>query len=208
MAKLVYAWGQRRRLLKLNDLALYRFKIAKEDRRELPAEYRLEDFDKILRQFDPSQWGQWRPWALLTLLGTQGIRNNSARHLQWADVDLEDGTLAWRARWDKLGREWRQPLRSEARAALMVCLAWREKANYHGPWVFFSQDERRAKHDHEPVYGHQALAYALQKGGEGGRGTTSGAPGDAWTQTDGGRGDHQADRGHRGRGAFHRRQGP
>src|SRR5829696_3768061 len=111
MAKLVYAWGQRRRLLKLNDLALYRFKIAKEDRRELPAEYRLEDFDKILRQFDPSQWGQWRPWALLTLLGTQGIRTNSARHLQWADVDLEDGTLAWRARWDKLGREWRQPLR-------------------------------------------------------------------------------------------------
>ena len=137
MAKLVYAWGQRRRLLKLNDLALYRFKIAKEDRRELPAEYRLEDFDKILRQFDPSQWGQWRPWALLTLLGTQGIRNNSARHLQWADVDLEDGTLAWRARWDKLGREWRQPLRSEARAALMVCLAWREKAKYYGPWVFF-----------------------------------------------------------------------
>jgi hypothetical protein len=29
--------------------------------------------------------------------------------------------------------------------------------------VFFSEDERRLKHDHEPVYGHQALAYALQK---------------------------------------------
>jgi hypothetical protein len=78
-------------------------------------------------------------------------------------VDLENETLAWRARWDKLGREWRQPLRLEARAALMVCLAWREKAKYHGPWVFFSEDERRTKHDHEPVYGHQALAYALQK---------------------------------------------
>jgi integrase len=163
MAKLVYAWAQRRRLIALNDLALYRFKIAKEDRAESPAEYRLEDFDKIIQQFRPEVWGQWRPWALLTLLATQGVRTNSARHLQWDDVDLDAMRLTWRARYDKLGREWTQPLRAETHDALMVAQWWREKMKYTGPWVFFSTDERRAKSGHEAVYGHQALAYALAK---------------------------------------------
>lgn len=163
LVKTVYAWAQRRRLIGQNDLALYRFKIAKEDRREAPEEYRMADFLRILAQFRPIEWGHWRPWAMLTLLGFQGIRTNAARHLQWADVDLELGTLIWRARWDKLGREWTQPLRSATRDALAIAWQWRVKAKYHGPWVFFSKDERKVRLDHEPIYGHQALAAALTK---------------------------------------------
>lgn len=165
-AKTVYAWGQRRKLLAQNDLGLYRFKIAKEDRREAPAEYRLADFYRILKQFTPAAWGAWRPWGLLTLLGTQGVRTNSARHLQWSDVDLVAGVLIWRAKYDKLGREWRQPLRAATRRALEQAWGWRLHANYTGPWVWFSQDSRRINKGHEPVYGHSALAAAL-KGAEG-----------------------------------------
>jgi integrase len=164
MVKMVYGWGQRRRLINRNDIALYRFKIAKEDRRESPAEYRMADFTRILPRFNPKVWGQWRPWALLTLLGYQGVRTNAARHLQWPDVDLEEGFLTWRARWDKLGKEWRQPLREPTRAALLVAREWRERSHYHGPWVFFSEDERKLRREEqEPIYGHQALAAALTK---------------------------------------------
>lgn len=161
MAKMVYAWGQRRRLLAINDLALYRFKIAKEDRRESPDEYRMEDFTRILAEFRPAEWAHWRPWAMLTLLGYQGVRTNSARHLQWADVDLEAGLLTWRAKYDKLGREWTQPIRERTREALLLAWDRRTGARHTGPWVFFSQDQRPAKHGKDPIYTHQALAYAL-----------------------------------------------
>lgn len=121
----------------------------------------MEDVRRILAQFNPELWGHWRLLALLTLLGYQGVRTNAARHLQWADVDFAAGVLTWRARWDKLGREWTQPLRAPTRAALERCLTWREKAQYHAPWVFFSADARTVAHGGEPVYTHQALAYAL-----------------------------------------------
>jgi integrase len=160
------AWGQRRRLLGQNDLALYQFKIAKEDRRETPAEYRMADFLKIMGQFNPAIWGHWRPWAALTLLGYQGVRTNAARHLQWDDVDFDAGVLTWRAKYDKLGREWHQPLRDPTRYALMVCRDWRARAQYHGPWVLFSEDARKLAKDHEPIYGASALAAALKKAEE------------------------------------------
>ena len=163
MAKLVYAWAQRRKLITQNELALYRFKIAKEDRPSLPAEYRLEDFEKILAQFDSTSWGRWRPWAVLTLLGNQGVRTGAALHLAWDDVDLETGLLTWRARWDKVGREWQQPIRTATRHALEVCRKWREKLGYEGQWVFFSQDERKVKGGELPIYGQAALGYALGK---------------------------------------------
>lgn len=166
LAKTVYAWGQRRRLLGQNDLALYRFKVAKEDRRESPAEYRMDDFTRILERLNPGEWGQWRPWGLLTLLGYQGVRTNAARHLQWADVDLEAGVLTWRAKYDKIGKEWHQPLRSPTRQALALAWAWRERQQYHGPWVWFSEDKRHGAKGNEPVYTHQALAYQLTQAEE------------------------------------------
>jgi hypothetical protein len=36
-------------------------------------------------------------------------------HLQWRDLDFEAGQLAWRARWDKTGRERVQPMTAGAR---------------------------------------------------------------------------------------------
>lgn len=161
MAKVVHAWGHRRRLLSANYLTLYQFKIKKEDRPALPAEYRMADFHAILAQFKPDQWGQWRPWAALTVLGYQGVRTNALLHLQWADVT--DGVLTWRAEWDKLGREWTQPIRSETARALEVCRQWRATLGYTGPWVFFTQDERKVKAGKPAIYGASALAAALKK---------------------------------------------
>ena len=68
----------------------------------------------------------------------------------------------------------------------MVSLAWREKAKYYGPWVFFSEDERRVKHDHETVHGHQALALCVAEGGKGSGGTAPRAAGNARLPADGG----------------------
>ena len=66
-----------------------------------------------------------------------------------------------RRRAARRSREWTQPLRGPTRAALERCRHWREKAQYHGPWVFFSEDARVLAHAGEPVYTHQALAAAL-----------------------------------------------
>lgn len=160
-AKTVYAWGHRRKLLAHNDIGLYRFKIAKEDRMESPAEYRMEDFRRILEQFTPAEHRHWRPWAMLTLIGYQGVRTNAARHLQWADVDLTAGVLTWQGKYDKLGKTWEQPLREPTRQALALAWERRTRAHYSGPWVFFSEDARPASRGKEPIYTHQALAYAL-----------------------------------------------
>jgi hypothetical protein len=53
--KLVYAWAERRELVARNRIALYGFKLAKEERRNEPAEYRVEDFERLLAQCPPSR---------------------------------------------------------------------------------------------------------------------------------------------------------
>ena len=73
---------------------------------------------------------------MLLLIGHQGVRQRAALHLRWEDVDLDARVITWRARYDKVGREWSQPIRDATRSALLTALYWRERDGYTGPWVF------------------------------------------------------------------------
>jgi integrase len=116
--KLVYAWAEQRELVARNRIALYRFKLGKEERRHEPAEYRIEDFERLVAQLSPQSSRTWRPWALLMVLGHQGVRVRAALHLSSDDVDSAAARLTWRPAFDKLGREWSQPLRLGTCSAL------------------------------------------------------------------------------------------
>jgi integrase len=147
--KLVYAWAERRELVARNRIALYRFKLGKEERRHEPAEYRIEDFERLVAQMSPQSSRTWRPWALLMVLGHQGVRVRAALHLCWDDVDFAAAWLTWRPAFDKLGREWSQPLRLGTYSTLLTAKWWRDRAVLEGtlvpadsPWVFFSTDAR------------------------------------------------------------------
>lgn len=118
ITRMVFRWGQMHELLERNRVSLYTYRVAKEARPVSPDEYRMEELLALLAAFDPRKGAEWRPWVALTLCGYQGARQHAVLHLKWEDVDLESGTLTWRAEWDKAGREWTQPLRAASRAAL------------------------------------------------------------------------------------------
>lgn len=143
VVKTVYNWGQRRELLGMNRLALYRFKVAKDLRREPPAEYTREEREALLQALRPDRHTEWRAWAAVAIAAYQGARMRAILHLQWRDLDFEAGQIAWRARWDKTGRERMQPMTAGARVALLVATEWRERDGFTGPWVFYTPHGQR-----------------------------------------------------------------
>lgn len=157
ITRMVFRWGQMHELLQRNRVSLYTYRVAKEQRPESPAEYRLEELAALLAAFDPAKATEWRPWVALTLCGYQGARQHAVLHLRWEDVDLAAGTITWRAAYDKAGREWQQPLRAASRAALDVA---RPRAQGR-PWVLpgFGQEG-------EAPYTIQSLWGALKRAEE------------------------------------------
>lgn len=162
-AKLVFSWGEGRELIQRNRLHRYRFKVAKEQRVDSPEEYRNEDLRAILAALDPMHGGQWRAFVALSLCGYQGRRQHAVLHLRWEDVDMEAGTVTWRAEWDKMGNEETTPLRRGARQALEVALYHRERSGYTGPWVLPAGSRKNRKSE---CYSIQSLWSALQKAEE------------------------------------------
>lgn len=134
--KMVYKWGERHELLERNRIALYEFKVGKEQRKAPPAEYTDEEYERLIAKLDPKKATEWRAWVALTICREQGVRQNSVLHLQWDDMN--NGTVIWRAEWDKMGKKWSQPVRERTLVAFEVAAHWREKAVYFGPWVLFS----------------------------------------------------------------------
>jgi integrase len=164
VVKTVYNWAQRRELLGINRLALYRFKVAKDLRPEPPAEYTSEERQAILDALHHDRHTEWRPWAAVTIAAYQGARENAILHLQWEDIDFDRGEIAWRARWDKTGRERVQPLTDGARVAAVVARQWREHDRYAGPWVLYTSHRRRwTQADGDTAWTAQALWLALTK---------------------------------------------
>lgn len=153
--KRVFRWARQRQLL-TTAVPDYALKLGKDERTAEPAEYTHEEFVRILGALDPRSAREWRPWAVLMLIGHQGVRANAALHLRWDD--LVDGRIVWRRAWDKIGTEdWTQPIRDGALSALETARWWREQEGYTGPWVFpTARPTRRAQ-----VYTPQALAAAL-----------------------------------------------
>lgn len=133
----VYAWADQHRLLSPNPIAGFRFKIGKEERPVPVEEYTRQEFDRLLAQFDATKPLQWRAWLTLMLCGWTGARQNAVLHLQWGDVTEEE--VIFRARWDKMGREWRQPLYAPLHDALVVARTHREREGYTGKWILFSE---------------------------------------------------------------------
>ena len=159
LVKSVYRWGQSRRLLVSPEVGGYRLRMARDLRGHAPAEYRLEEWERILLHMgSPQDSRTWRPWALWMLVGHQGIRVNAALHLRVEDV--REGRLHWRPEHDKRGRTWSQPIRHGALSAILTALAWRAHDTYGGPWLFYPPSKARAWDEaHEPYF-QQALADA------------------------------------------------
>ncbi len=146
LVKHVFLWGVLLELLTRDRLTLHRFKVAKEGRSAEIPEYTPEEYQQLVPQFDPRTKTQWRAWTLLIFVAELGPRINAACHLRWDDVDFagEDfGTITWRARYDKLGRERVQPLTPAARDTLYVALGWSSDDLHDTGWVFFSPTAMR-----------------------------------------------------------------
>src|SRR5207245_4615532 len=104
VVKTVYNWGQRRELLGMNRLALYRFKVAKDLRPEPPAEYAREERDAILQALRPDRHTAWRAWAAVANAAYQGDRMRVILNIQRKELEFTHGQLSCRYRVDLLGR--------------------------------------------------------------------------------------------------------
>lgn len=133
-ARAVYNFAERAELITRNRWHQFRFKVAKDKRTQPRAEYKQAEFLAIWRQLDPTEAGQWRPYAVIGLLGLYGMRQTATLRLQWADVGAD--TLTFRAEWDKQGEEHVVPILPMTRELLAVARAWRERSGYAGPWLF------------------------------------------------------------------------
>ena len=114
----VFNWAARSRdeqgrlLLDANPLKGLRFPKANNPVRVV---LEAEEYRALL---DVSHRLDWRFRVALVLAHETGHRIGAIRKLRWSDVDFESGTILWRAKHDKTGREHRTPLTNEALAAL------------------------------------------------------------------------------------------
>lgn len=154
--KSVWTWGERTEMLTRNRIHRFMFKVGKEKKPVPPDEYTREEFERLLGglSFDRAQ--ERTPFCVLALCGYQGARINAVVHLRWEDIDWEADTLAWRARWDKMGNEWAQPLRAPTRAVL--ARLWDAKGRPASGWVF----PARANSQHE-TYTPGAFIWVLHQ---------------------------------------------
>jgi integrase len=151
----VYRFGQEHELVQKARPLNYRYKVGKDQKPEIPAEYRGEEFRAILAQLPLEGATTWRAHAALALCGYQGVRQNAALHLKWSDVDFVGERIVWRAEFDKMGREWDQPLRKPVLE--LLAHLWTHRAD--GEWVFPAS----RKDSKSPVYSIQSLWLALVK---------------------------------------------
>jgi site-specific recombinase XerD len=154
-AKVVFNWGDERELVRRNRVGRYVVPRSKDEPTARPAEYRVEDFRALQRTLDPQDSRQWRAWALLTLVGNQGVRVNAALRLRWTDIGAD--AITWPGETDKTGRTWSQPLRAETRQALAVARYWATEQDVTSPWVFYSS------HDVARPWTVQGFWYHLQE---------------------------------------------
>ena len=163
--KTVFRWAERRELVSVNKTALYRHKVAKEERPEPPAEYSSAEREAIVAALSPQRATEWRAWAAVMIAAHQGARMRAILQLRWEDLDLERGEVTWRARWAKQGRTWGQPLTDAAYSAILTARYWADRDLYFGGWLLYSSHHRKRNLGDDPraVYHVAALEYALRK---------------------------------------------
>ena len=177
VVRVVYNWGQQRKLVRSNELALHRWKRPKDAKVNEPAEYSEEEFTKLLTKLNPQSPGKWRAWVALMLAGHHGQRANAVLHLRWEDIDLEEGVIVWPSEYQKNGEPLLHPMTWEAISAFRTARLWvqvptgREwtKMNHtqriraeqlsRSPWVLPSHGKNRQGRN-QP-WSYQALWIAL-----------------------------------------------
>ena len=99
-------------MLERNPLKGYRPPIEKNPVRVVLSEDEYGALCRVSRDVD------WRFQTALVLAHETGHRIGAIRALRWSDVDLEEGTVRWRAEHEKNGYEHETPLTGEAIGAL------------------------------------------------------------------------------------------
>jgi hypothetical protein len=138
LVKSVWAQAKQRRILADNPLLDYTVRRGKDDRAQTVAEYSPAEWAAILSALDNRRHDQWRAWCLFALIGMLAPRNNAARELTWADVDLTPGRrrITWPSATDKLGVTRSQPLPRDAVLVLRIIRVWHRREGYTGPLLF------------------------------------------------------------------------
>lgn len=170
VARIVYNWGQTRKLIATNELALFRWQTAEGEEAFEPEEYTEAEFLALLEELPAQSHRTWRSHVALMLAGHQGVRANAVLHLRWSDVRLSAGQFAWPAKYQKNRRELVQPMTWDAVAALETARYWRERWGYEGDWVLFGSksgaqakpdevhgNSKSGRHEKDLSYTYQAL---------------------------------------------------
>ncbi|HEX5437129.1 MAG TPA: tyrosine-type recombinase/integrase [Gemmatimonadaceae bacterium] len=182
VARVVMNWGQTRKLVQTNELALFRWQRPNGAVVLAPEEYTEAEYVALLRQLSPQDAGTWRAWVALMLAGHHGQRANAVLHLRWEDIDAEAGVIHWPECYQKNGEPLTQPLTWEAVSALRTARDWlaaptgrawtrmnhaqrsRAATIAASPWVLPPHGIERAERG-EP-YSYQAMWRALRKAEE------------------------------------------
>lgn len=159
VARIVYRWGQSRRLLATNDFALYRWRQPRDAKVQKPGQYGKAEWDKLLSHCEPQHPTFWRIHVALLLIGASGQRANAIRHLRWRDIETATGRLTWPAAWQKQGKDLDRALTWDFVAALETARYWRQQASQgrvrhdrkrgsrpgqlkRADWILFSQHQK------------------------------------------------------------------
>lgn len=157
VVRTVYNWAEDEELLETNRWRGFRFDIPTGTAPGPRAEYRAPEFLAIWRELDPAKAGQWRPWAVIGLLGIYGNRQHALLALRWDWVT--DDAIHIPAAVEKTGKAATLPLFPLTREILAVCRRWRDAAGADGPHVFFP-GAARSRRAH---YSIQSLTDALHR---------------------------------------------
>lgn len=137
VVKLVYSWADELELITRNRVTRYRMKIGKDELIAAPAEYRTEEWERILKALGGGQEKRtWRCYCAVLLQGAQGDRINATLRLRWSDVDLASGSLQWPRDTNKQGKERWQPIMPEGLSALLTARWWASKLRIRSEYVF------------------------------------------------------------------------
>jgi integrase len=163
----VLRWAHGRQMIEHDRLETYKVRMAKDAQALEPGEYTTDQIDAILRQWDPCEPRDWRPWAVFILATHAGQRSRAILHLKWSDIDFTAGTITWPGEFQKQGKKLERPLTWPVYSALLTARWWRTHESYAGDWVFYARRaDSLAQHRPTPYPTiHYALLKAEQRAG-------------------------------------------
>lgn len=178
VVRTVYRWGVEQELLTTSPLVLLRIKDRKDAQQpHNPDEFTEAEFEAILRALDYTNAQQWRAWVFVMLAGHHGQRARAIRHLRWQDVDLAAGEINWPAKFQKQGKELKQPILWETWSALLTAQHMREAASHYkvqshhktatarperlldADWVLFAERDKAKPMSYQTMHWHLKEAH-------------------------------------------------